>query len=160
MEIYLLRHGIAETAASSGEDADRELTNEGRHKVKDVVRLAGRAGVTVSLILTSPYRRALETARISSDALEYKGELVRSNALTPGAGVRDVWEEIRVHRDEDAILLAGHEPLFSALGAYLLGVPDLQIDFKKGAMLAIEVHSFGAEPRGILKWMLVSKLAS
>ena len=32
-----------------------------------------------------------------------------------------MWTEIRAHRDEPSILLAGHEPLFSATLAYLLG---------------------------------------
>jgi len=30
MEIYLLRHGIAEDSSPSGSDADRRLTDEGR----------------------------------------------------------------------------------------------------------------------------------
>ena len=38
MLLYLLRHGIAETAARSGRDADRVLTEEGREKVRNVVR--------------------------------------------------------------------------------------------------------------------------
>jgi phosphohistidine phosphatase len=160
MEIYLLRHGVAEVSSDSGADADRELTNEGRHKVKDVAKAAARAGVVVSMVVTSPYRRAVETARIAAGALGYEGDLLRSDALIPGGDPAAVWNEIRVHRDERAILLAGHEPLFSALGAYLLGVPDLSIDFKKGALLALEIDGFGPRPRGVLKWMLTSKLTS
>lgn len=157
MEIYLLRHGIAEAHAAS--DSERDLTGEGREKLRHVLRVAANAGVKPSLILSSPYKRALATAKIAADALDYKGEIARTNGLLPDASPEEVWQEIRVHRTEDSLLLAGHEPLFSALGAYLLGVPQLTIDFKKGALLAIEMPEFGARPKGILKWLLTAKLA-
>ena len=70
-----------------------------------------------------------------------------------------MWDEIRVHKDETRILLSGHEPLFSRLTAYLLGSPNLQVDFKKGAIACIELERFPAEPHGVLRWMLTSKLA-
>ena len=69
-----------------------------------------------------------------------------------------MWDEIRVHKDEARILLAGHEPLFSRLTAYLLGSPNLQVDFKKGAIACIELERFPVEPHGVLRWMLTSKL--
>lgn len=159
MWIYLLRHGIAEDRSASGADADRELTNEGRQKLREVLKTAARAGVEPSLVLTSPYRRALDTARIAAEVLGYNGELLQTGTLTPGGRPDAVWEELRVHRGERAILLAGHEPLFSALGAYLLGAPELYIDFKKGALLAIEMDGFGARAHGVLKWLLTAKLA-
>jgi phosphohistidine phosphatase len=159
MQIYLLRHGIAEASSASGADADRELTDEGREKVRSVAKAAARAGVAPSLVITSPYRRALETARIAVEALKYPGELVRSNALTPASDPSAVWDEIRTHRDEAAILLVGHEPLFSSLSAYLLGAPGLDVDFKKGAILAVEISGFGPRPQGVLRWMLTARLA-
>jgi phosphohistidine phosphatase len=159
MQIYLLRHGIAEVHSASGADADRELTDEGREKVLSVAKAAARAGVAPSLVITSPYRRALETARVAVQALQYTGEIVRSNALIPESHPLAVWDEIRTHREEGAILLVGHEPLFSSLSAFLLGAPELEVDFKKGALLALEVGGFGARPRGVLRWMLTARLA-
>jgi len=159
MEIYILRHGIAEDGGAGQPDSERALTPEGRKKLRNVLRTAAKAGVAPSLILTSPYRRALETAQLAAEVLAYKGELLRTRALEPGSDPRAVWEEIRVHKDEPALLLAGHEPLFGRLSAYLLGCPSLQIDFKKGALACVEIDHFGAEPRGVLRWMLTPKLA-
>jgi phosphohistidine phosphatase len=133
MQIYLLRHGVAESQSTTGADADRELTDEGRQKVREVMKAAARAGVAPSLVISSPYRRAASTARIAVEVLGSKSDFLRSNALTPDRDPEAVWEEIRVHRHETAVLLVGHEPLFSELGAYLLGAPELHIDFKKGA---------------------------
>ena len=102
------------------------------------MRTAASAGVAPSLILTSPYKRALQTAQLAAEILDYKGELLRTKALEPGSSPKGVWDEIRVHKDEARILLSGHEPLFSRLTAYLLGSPNLQVDFKKGAIVCIE----------------------
>ncbi len=78
--------------------------------------------------------------------------------MTPESGARGVWDEIRVHRGEEGILLVGHEPLFSACTAYLAGCPDLQVEFAKAGLVRIDVDGFNASPRGILKWMLTPDL--
>jgi phosphohistidine phosphatase len=160
MEIYMLRHGIAEDGQAGQPDSERSLTPDGRKKLRTVLRVAASAGVAPSLILTSPYKRALQTAQLAAEILDYKGELLRTKALEPSAAPKAVWDEIRVHKDEARILLAGHEPLFSRLTAYLLGSPNLQVDFKKGAIACIELERFPAEPHGVLRWLLTSKLAA
>ena len=158
MEIYILRHGIAEDSQPGQSDSERALTSEGRKKLGRVLRVAREAGVAPALILTSPLKRAVQTAQLAAETLDYRGELLRTKALEPGSHPRMVWEEIRVHKDEPSILLAGHEPLFSSLTAYLLGCPDLQVDFKKGALACVQVDRFGAEPHGALKWLVTPKL--
>src|SRR5271168_401188 len=120
MQLYILRHGIAEDGAAGQPDSERALTAEGKKRLRPVLRMAQKAGVSPSLILSSPYRRALETAELAAKVLHYKGEVLRSRTLTPSSSPTSVWDEIRVHKDEPQILLAGHEPLFSSLTAYLL----------------------------------------
>ena len=139
MLIYLLRHGIAEDATGTQSDSERALTPEGKKKLREVLRTASRAvSVTAALILSSPYRRALETAKLATDELGYRRRHTSPpRQLLPGAAPHQVWEELRVHRDSESLLLAGHEPLFSSLGAYLLGTPEVQIDFEKRATLPL-----------------------
>jgi phosphohistidine phosphatase len=160
MDIYLLRHGIAEDGHAGQPDSERALTPEGKKKLRNVLRVAASADIRPSLILTSPYRRAVQTAQLAAEILEYKGDLLRTKTLEPGSPPASVWEEIRVHKNEPSVLLAGHEPLFSSLTAYLLGCPELQIDFKKGGLACVEIAVFGAAPRGVLKWYLTPKLTS
>ena len=159
MDIYILRHGIAEDGHAGQPDSERALTPEGRKKLRAVLRMVAAAGVRPSLILTSPYRRALQTAQIAAEILDYKGDLVRTRALEPNSSPEAVWQEIRVHRDQAAILLSGHEPLFGGLTAHLLKAPSLHVEFKKGGMVCLEMDHFGAEPHGVLKWYLTPKLA-
>jgi phosphohistidine phosphatase len=159
MEIYLLRHGIAEDQAPTGKDSDRRLTEEGREKLHRVLERAHKAGVAPALILSSPLKRAIETAEIAAQELGYDGEILRVPSLTPDSSPPSVWAEIRTHRNTASVLLAGHEPLFSALVAYLLGSSRAMVVFRKGALVRIDVPSLGVEPRGVLQWMLTPKLS-
>lgn len=159
MELYILRHGIAEDGKAGQPDSERALLPDGKRKLRALLRLAKEADVSPSLILTSPYKRAVQTAQIAAEELGYKAELLRTKALVPSASPPSVWEEIRIHKDESQILLAGHEPLFSNLTAYLLASPNLQMDFKKGALVRLDVERFSAQPHAMLKWFLVPRLA-
>jgi phosphohistidine phosphatase len=124
-----------------------------------VMKRAQSAGVSPSLIISSPYKRALETAEIAASELDYKGKIQRSGTLIPDSSPPSVWSEIREHRNESALLLAGHEPLFSQTVAFLLGSTQEMIEFKKAALVRIDIHSFGPQPQGVLQWMLTAKLA-
>jgi phosphohistidine phosphatase len=159
MEIYLLRHGIAEPGKPGGKDADRALTAEGRDKLKRVLKRAKGAGVAPTAILSSPYRRALETAEMAADCLGYREKVIHTTALVPDADPHHVWEEIRARKQEAAILLASHEPLMSATLALLSGSPALQVDMKKAALARLDCDGFGPEPRCVLKWLLTPATA-
>jgi phosphohistidine phosphatase len=135
------------------------LTEEGRQKLRRVLKRAASAGVSPSLILSSPYKRAVETAEIAAAELDYKGKILRVGSLIPDSSPPSVWSEIREHRDQPSILLAGHEPVFSSTVAYLLGSTQEMIDFRKAALVRIDVHGFGAQPQGVLQWMLTPKLS-
>jgi len=160
MHVYLLRHGIAEDERPGVSDADRSLTLDGRRKLRYVLKSLAEAGQKPSLILSSPYKRAIQTAEIAGTVLGYDGEILRTKVLQPGGSPEQVWEEIRTHRTEEGILLVGHNPLFDSLGPYLLGTPALQMDFKKGAILRVDIETFGVQPRGILRWYLIAKLSA
>jgi len=152
MEIYLLRHAIAENARPGQPDSDRALTGEGRDRLRRVLLRARAAGVKPSVILSSPYRRAVETAAVAKEVLG--GEIERTEALVPDASPYDAWEEIRAHKSEESVLLASHEPLMSSMAAFLLGAPSLKVDMKKAALIRIDCDSLGPQPKGVLKWMV------
>jgi phosphohistidine phosphatase len=160
MQIYLLRHGIAEDAQPGHADSERALTSEGREKLRRVLKRARAAGAAPDLMLSSPYRRAIETAGVAAETLAYQGKVVRTQALLPEASPFDTWEEIRSrHHDERSILLASHEPLMSSLTAFLLGSPALQVDMKKAALVRVDLDRLGPQPKGVLRWMLTPATA-
>jgi phosphohistidine phosphatase len=158
MQVYLLRHGTAEAGRAGESDSDRLLTPVGEQEIRQVAAAAKLAHVCPSLVLSSPYKRARRTAEIAAELLDCKEPVLTSNAVTPDASPREVWDEVRAHGDEESLLLVGHEPLFSACAAFLLGAPDLRIDFPKGGLIYIDLEAFHSEPRGILKWLISPQL--
>jgi phosphohistidine phosphatase len=160
MHLYLLRHGIAADAQAGESDAARPLTSDGRRKLRKVLKAVAEANVKPTLILSSELKRAIQTAEVAKAVLAYQGDILRTKALAPGADVEQVWEEIRVHRDQASLMLAGHNPQFDELAPYLLGASHLAVDFKKGAIMRIDIESFGVRPKGTLCWYLTAKLSS
>ena len=154
MRILLLRHGIAEDAPPGHADSERALTAEGKAKLRRVLGRARESGFEPSLILSSPYRRARETAAVAAEVFEYAGKVALTRALEPEASPYDLWEEIRARTDEPAIVLASHEPLMSSMAAFLLASPALQVEMKKAALMRVDCASLGPQPKGVLKWML------
>ena len=65
MIVYLMRHGQADT----GPEVERGLTEAGMEAARKVSLRCRAAGVSPALILTSTYRRAIQTAEIAAAAL-------------------------------------------------------------------------------------------
>ncbi len=160
MEIYILRHGNAAEATDGMRDADRPLTPEGASKLQPVMRRARAMGVEPPSVLTSPYRRAKETAQVAAQSLRGSSTLIETRALIPDSSPELVWDEIRTHKKDQQVMIVGHEPLLSAVYAYLLGSGSVQIDVKKGSLGRVDVDRFVGQPRGILRWLIYPKLVS
>lgn len=159
IDIYVLRHGAAQPRAPGLAEADRKLTKQGRHEVARVMRRARESEVKIELVLTSPYRRAAQTASIAIERFRPTPRVEETPALLPEANPERVWQEIRAHTDTRAFMVVGHEPQLSRLVAYLLGTPALRMDLKKGALVRIRLESTAAAPHGELKWLLTPRLA-
>ena len=155
MQVHLLRHGTAEDISAEGSDAKRKLTGGGRDEVRRAAECARRAKIAPTLILSSPFVRAIETAEIAAEVLAYHSAGIDANrrALIPSASPQRVWNEIRDRHDAMRVLLAGHEPLLSHLAAYLLNSPALRIDMRKASFVRIDLDLLAPNPSGVLKWM-------
>ncbi len=160
MQIYILRHGVAEDASPGQSDAARRLTEKGKAKLRAILSRVREAGVSPDVILTSPLARARETAAIAKEELGFAGELIETEVLVPYSTSVNVWEEIRSdYSDAAQILLVGHDPLFSDFVCFLTGAPAGRIIMKKGAIALVEVEGPASTPRGTLVWLLTAKTA-
>ena len=159
MEIYILRHGIAEDGKPGQPDSVRKLTSEGKAKLEKILGCARKAGVQPDVLLSSPYKRAMETAQIAKEVLRVEQPVIQTDVLVPEERAERVWDEIRIYKEAQQIMLAGHEPQLSGVVAFLMGVPSAHIEMKKGAIARVDVESIGIRPRGTLVWLLTAKLA-
>jgi phosphohistidine phosphatase len=104
--------------------------------------------------------RAKQTARIAAQAFDCEGSVIETSALVPSGSPELVWDEVSEYRNEEHLLVVGHEPLLSELVSYLLDSPSLRVDMRKATMVAISIESLRGTPRGVLQWMVTPKLAS
>jgi phosphohistidine phosphatase len=157
MQLYILRHGAADERPGIA-DEERGLTEEGRRQIAGVAASARTEGAEASLVLTSPLRRARETAQIAAAVWGGSPEFLETPALLPDAEPHEVWDEIRMHRNQPQVLLAAHEPLLGRLVAFLLNAPSALIDMRRGSLARVDVDHFSAQPQGILRWLITPGL--
>lgn len=159
MKLYVLRHGIAEEGSPARPDPERRLTDEGERRLRAVLARAHEAGVAPEAILTSPYRRAIETAEIAREELAVNSEWIPLTALVPAASPFDLWDELGRYRKLDSLLVSGHNPLLSEFVCTLIGAREWGVAMKKAALAFLEVDPVGGDPRGSLVWLLTPKSA-
>jgi phosphohistidine phosphatase len=161
MEIWLLRHAAAEEASESGRDADRRLTPEGEKRARAVAGGLASLEPAIELVLTSPYRRARQTAEPAARELGLERRLRESRALEPGRDPQEILEEIR-EEAAAGVLLVGHEPHLGALlGRLVAGRPALTLPMKKAAVAHVDWDGTGAgDLRALLPPRILERLGS
>ncbi|MDV2992399.1 MAG: hypothetical protein N4J56_002053 [Chroococcidiopsis sp. SAG 2025] len=112
MELYLIRHGIAEERSPDVEDEKRELTAKGRDKTQKVAKRLYELGLRFELILTSPLARARQTAEILQTC-GLSSQIEESSHLSP-EGDFHLWlswlEQKQMLATDTQLALVGHEP--------------------------------------------------
>lgn len=121
MRIFLVRHGDAVPQEDAGSDRDRWLSAKGREHVRVLGRLLREQGAFPETILCSPLPRAVQTAELLAQALDYLGVVTSLRCLEPSAQPHVAGNEIRAAASP--VLVVSHEPAISSLGAFLLGLP-------------------------------------
>ncbi len=152
MEIYLVRHGEAESELV---DPTQPLREHGRVDVTRMARHAARIKVAVAEIRHSTQRRAKQTAEILAAHLGPPRGLRESDDLEPThdpGRARDAIEAAA-----EPLMLVGHLPHLARLASLLLaGDPNTDIvRFRPGAMARLE----RAEHGWVLAWLLTPEIA-
>ena len=157
MFLYVFRH--ADAVSDAATDYERPLSEKGKTQVKRVATFCAGNELLPAVILTSPLRRAKETAELFSVETKVKRILsvdFLSSGMTPEIAIR----ELADYQEFASVMIVGHEPDFSALVASLLGVPDReQIHLRKASLTAIDLPDVNAA-RGILEFSIPAKLMS
>lgn len=138
MRIFLVRHGEAdaETPEGLGDEA-RALTAKARAATANhFASLSERMG-PVSLILTSPLVRTVQTAQLLSLALRHEGPLKAHRSLLPDMPVGTIEPLITEHAGQN-FALVGHQPSMGAMAAHLLGMQSFPKPVNPGTVIALE----------------------
>lgn len=159
VELLVIRHGIAEEkdtfAATGKDDSLRPLTKEGRWKMERVAKGLRRLLPSVSLIATSPYTRALQTAEILTDEYE-KAELERLDTLTPEGKPQAFMAWLREREADERVAAVGHEPHLGMLVSWMLTGEAVEgrIALRKGGACLLELDDRPRVGKARLIWSL------
>jgi phosphohistidine phosphatase len=155
VQIYFLRHGLADREAWDGEDFARPLTPRGRKRMVREARALARIGISPDVILTSPLARARQTAEIVGDVLGVGPRLRAEDRLQPGFGVSDLVAIVHDNPGLERMMVVGHNPDFSLVVGSLIG--GAEVVFKKGALARVDVLAPDVSS-GELVWLLPPKV--
>ncbi len=161
MLLYLVRHGDADTPASS--DDGRVLSKKGIRVTTAMARLLKNAEFDApEIIITSPLPRAEQTARIMLEEFAPNAQFQINDGIRSGGSLESAMSIIASKRDVcDVLMLVGHDPLFSRLASILVSGTEHAIEMKKSAVAIFEITRFEApRMRGMLRAYLPPKLGS
>jgi len=154
MEIYLVRHGIAEDGGEEMRDGSRSLTDKGRRRFQRTARAFAKLGRKLDLILTSPLVRAVQTAEILAGEARH-GEVAVLEELDPKFDADSLRAAVAKRSGEcETVALVGHEPQLSSMLAALAGVPQADLDLKKGSIVRIDLESVAGGEQADARWWL------
>jgi phosphohistidine phosphatase len=167
MRLFVVRHAKAfeRDPDRFPDDRLRPLTREGAREFRKLARRVGRGIVAPELVLSSSWTRAWDTAVALEDAAGWPApeSCTALESDEPGA-VAAIAREISARASLEALALVGHEPVLSALVAWLLGSDHPIVRMRKGAIAALEIASprqlgaGGVSGAAQLEWLAVPAL--
>ncbi|PPS46050.1 phosphohistidine phosphatase SixA [Chroococcidiopsis sp. TS-821] len=139
MEIYLIRHGIAQEREIGIPDEARSLTTKGQDKTRQVAARLYELGVRFDVILTSPLVRSRQTAEILH---QYKlsQNMTESALLAPDGSIYDwlAWFKAQQYPQATQLALVGHQPNLGQWAEILVwGEDRAKLILKKAGIIGL-----------------------
>ncbi|MGA2989795.1 MAG: histidine phosphatase family protein [Candidatus Korobacteraceae bacterium] len=157
MLVYFLRHASAgDSLINPVQDDQRPLDKKGIEQCGNVGRLLRALDVRVGAIISSPLKRAKQTAALVAEEIGYDAKPLLDAALAPGASFEDFRGLLRRYAKQEAIMVVGHNPSLSQFLSLLVtnGQFDQAVDMSKGSIARVE---YDRQP--VLRWMVTPKVA-
>ena len=157
MIIYFLRHASAgQPVNNPKKDEKRALDETGVEQCGYVGRALAALDVQVDTIISSPLKRASQTASLVGNEMGYEGKLQFEDALRPGASFADFRKMLDKYVRRDAIMVVGHNPNLSEFLGRSISETGCEagIDLKKGAVARVE----RSRNQGSMMWCFTPKM--
>ncbi len=153
MNIYFIRHGEAEKISINKKDFDRELTSNGKIRLKNAIFAWRNYIDPFDYLISSPLLRAKQTANLIAEHFEIKNDLIIDKKLTSGGDTEDIIG-IANSLDAENIAFVGHQPDFSEHISKLISASFANIEFKKAAIAKVFFHNKVQLSQGVLEFLI------
>ncbi len=161
MLLLLNRHAHAgvRDPAQWPDDRERPLSDKGRKVQRDVSRALRRLDLVPSLVLTSPWLRAAQTAGILVEVARVPQPAVPCDPLATDPDLIRLTDFVGGQPPEAIVALVGHSPWMEELASILLGgsTSSIRMDFPKSGVMGIELAAM-APGAGELRFFLRPKM--
>jgi phosphohistidine phosphatase len=157
MIIYFLRHASAgERVSNPKKDDKRALDPVGIQQCGSIGRALNALDVQVGVIISSPLKRATQTASLVGNELGFEGKLILEDALRPGASFADFRKMVDKYARHEAIMVVGHNPNLSEFVGRAISENgcEARVELKKASVVKVETQRNSAE----LQWCLTPKI--
>ena len=153
MNLYLIRHGEAEPTSEDKPHEERELTKEGIQVVKASAELWKYFISNFEIILSSPLKRAMQTANIIRDVLNVKPKVMEDISLLNGGMTEDLLTLADSLGMED-IAMIGHQPDLGIHISRMTGTAEINIKIPSAAIAKIFFKDKLMIGKGILELLI------
>jgi phosphohistidine phosphatase len=157
MIIYFLRHANAgEHLVNPKKDEKRGLDKDGIEQCGYVGRALTAMDAQVDVIVSSPLKRATQTASLVGNEMGYEGKLQMDAGLRPGASFADFRRLLEKYASLESIMVVGHNPNLSQFLGTVISESGCEaaVELKKGAVARVDVR----RSSGTLQWCLTPKV--
>ncbi len=151
MQLFFLRHGIAEDRRSTGSDAERSLTEAGRQQLVLVARAMQRLAIRPTTVYSSPLVRTQQTTEIVVAGIGVQVTLAPE--LAPGCTFDQLQPLLR-QASGDQTLVVGHAPDMGSLVASVIGAGGRAIRVPKAGLVCVEYDGRPRPGSGTLRYLL------
>jgi phosphohistidine phosphatase len=152
MILFLMRHANAGTFRANPElDAKRSLVKEGKEQCMLMAALLASLKAPVDTVVSSPLKRARQTAQLVATELGFEGGVETNEALGLNGSFAEFQQMLAEYADRDGVLAVGHNPnVFQFLGRLITGNGGAAIRMRKGSIARVDMEQH--PPR--LQWLL------
>jgi len=157
MILYVMRHANAGLRRPNPLlDAKRGLVKEGKDQCILMARTLSALKVQIDAVVSSPLKRALQTAQFVATELGYEAKIEVSPALAPDGSYADFQALLSKHSDVEGILVVGHNPnLVEYMGKLVTGNGGASLRLRKGAIARVDLDRHPPQ----LQWLIDPRLA-
>lgn len=136
MIIHFIRHAQAIKRSEAMPDEQRYLTCRGRKRFRKVSGVLRHLDIDPLYIFTSPSVRAVQTADILAEKLQFNGEIIITPLLSD-CTLQSFHKLLLLYPFPKECVLVGHYPDFSEIIEHLLHLPVCFL--AKGSVVTLDV---------------------
>lgn len=156
MDVIFVRHASAQDGSEVSEDSQRRLTDKGRTEARTTARAIRELGEKVSVVLTSPAVRAVETAETLADE-HGAARVEQAQMLAHPADAKAVRGRLQQLLAEEVacVALVGHSPsLDHCIGELVAAQPKIGISLSKAGAACVELPADYPDAAPELRWVM------